>query len=506
MGSAAIGIGTLVFLLAAGESRAQTLYEREGFTLDVTARAVHKPTGMEPDEDASDTVFVPAVHDQQLALVNRQVKYRTAAGAGAEQDQAAATVDFGDDASPWARDGECDDPRFAGEGVAQTQLDLETRHDATDCRSLFNMGRIGLRDTPASGALASHVEHGRLDLDDRALDSGEFVDLYSFDGCAGDKALVDLASMEFNPYLVVQTPSDEQFENGIHEGDATRSLLALKLGQTGLYQVAVTSAQSGETGAYTLTMARAEPPSPAAASGIEGADRVAPTPPQAGESRVFDGIEFVWIPAGEFRMGSTSPEARDWEQPVTRVRISRGFWLGKYELTQAEWQQVMGTNPSEFAGCGRLPVERVAWNDAQEFIRTLNERSGGDHYRLPTEAEWEYAARTGTAGERYAPNLDAIAWYGGNSGGRTHPVGLKAPNAWGLHDMLGNVWELVQDWHGDYPGGFVTDPSGPGSGSDRVGKGGSWGGSETCCRASARSSPPPGFFFNFLGFRLLRME
>ena len=175
-------------------------------------------------------------------------------------------------------------------------------------------------------------------------------------------------------------------------------------------------------------------------------------------------------------------------------------------MTQAQWHEVMGTNPSECTGCGRRPVERVSWNDAQEFIRTLNERTGGDHYRLPTEAEWEYAARAGANGERYAPNLDAIAWYGGNSGGRTHPVGMKAPNGWGLHDMLGNVWEHVQDWHGDFPGGFVTDPTGPDSGSERVGKGGSWGGSETCCRAAARSRPPPGFFFNFLGVRLVREQ
>ena len=142
----------------------------------------------------------------------------------------------------------------------------------------------------------------------------------------------------------------------------------------------------------------------------------------------------------------------------------------------------------------------------QEFIGRLNARAEGNQHRLPTEAEWEYATRAGTMGSRYAGDLDFIAWYGGNRGGRTHPVGQKTPNAWGLDDMLGNVWEWVQDWHGDYPGGSVTEPPGPGSGSSRVGRGGSWGGSSTCCRASARSSPPPAFFFNFLGFRLLKME
>ena len=122
-------------------------------------------------------------------------------------------------------------------------------------------------------------------------------------------------------------------------------------------------------------------------------------------------MEFVWVPAGEFRMGSTSSEAFDSEQPVTRVRISRGYWLGRHEVTQGQWQAVMGTNPSKFSGCGRCPVEQVSWEDAQGFIRSLNARSGGNRYRLPTEAEWEYAARAGTAGDRYG-NLDAIAWRG----------------------------------------------------------------------------------------------
>ena len=190
--------------------------------------------------------------------------------------------------------------------------------------------------------------------------------------------------------------------------------------------------------------------------------------PRAGESRVFDGMEFVWVPAGEFLMGSTSEEAFTRESPVTRVRISRGYWLGRHEVTQAEWQAVTGTNPRTSPGAGAVPVETVSWDDAQEFIRSLNGRAGGSRYRLPTEAEWEYAARAGTVGDRYAPNLDAIAWYEDNSGERTHPVGQKAPNAWGLHDMLGNVREWVQDWYGGYPGGAVTDPRGPDSGSYRL--------------------------------------
>ena len=418
----------------------------------------------------------------------------------------AGTVDFGDDASVWALDGECDDPRFSGEGVAQTQVDWDTYHDATDCRALFNMGRIRLRDAPAPGTVASHVEHGQLDAEDETLVSGEFIDLYVLEGCAGDKAVIELRSEEFDPYLIVRTPSDGQLYNDDHEGDPTRSLLALKLDQTAGYVIGITTSRVGEAGEYTFSLSRAEPRRGLSATGVEEADRSGSPPPQPGELRVFDGIEFVWIPPGEFRMGSMSPEARDWEQPLTQVRISRGLWLGKYEVTQADWRDVMGTNPSEFSGCGRRPVERVSWNDVQEFIGRLNARAGGNHYRLPTEAEWEYAARAETAGSRYAANLDAIAWYRGNSGGRTHPVGQKVPNAWGLHDMLGNVWELVQDWHGDYPGGAVTDPAGPDSGSHRVARGGSWSGSDACCRASDRSRPPPSFFFNFLGFRLVRVE
>ena len=190
---------------------------------------------------------------------------------------------------------------------------------------------------------------------------------------------------------------------------------------------------------------------------------------EAAQNSPIAGMEFVRVPAGEFRMGSTSEEAYSREQPVTRVRIGRAFELGKHEVTQAEWEAVMGSNPSRFDECGGdCPVENVSWDDVQDFIGRLNALEGEVRYRLPTEAEWEYAARAGTAGDRYAGNLDAIAWYDGNSGGSTHPVGQKAPNAFDLHDMLGNVFEWVQDWYGGYPGGSVTDPQGAASGSLRV--------------------------------------
>ena len=226
---------------------------------------------------------------------------------------------------------------------------------------------------------------------------------------------------------------------------------------------------------------------------------------QAGETREFDRIEFVWVPAGKFRMGSTSEESAPIERPLTRVRISHGFWLGKYELTQGQWRAVMKTSPSGYPGCRRCPVENISWNNAQEFIRCLNERSGGNHYRLPTEAEWEYAARAGTSGDRYCENVDEIAWHVDNSRWRPKPVGEKAPNAWGLYDMLGNVWEWVEDWVGEYPGGSVTDPRGPAWGAGRVSRGGSWIHPGRYCRASARDFSGPDARGSNTGFRLLRM-
>jgi len=259
-----------------------------------------------------------------------------------------------------------------------------------------------------------------------------------------------------------------------------------------------------------------------------------------GQSRVFDGIEFVWVPAGEFLMGFPK-DAR----PLTRVRISRGFYLSKYEVTQGQWEAMMGRNPSHFKNCGSdCPVERVSWEDVQEFIQRQNTAVGEERYRLPTEAEWEYAARAGSrtdtpagdldiAGINTAPLLDGIAWYGGNSGVSyeggddcshwyekqytssrcgTHPVGRKEPNAWGLHDMLGNVWEWVEDWHGDYPGGSVTDPRGPESldplrvNRGRVVRGCGWSFGPGVCQVSFRSSNRPSDRARYIGFRLLKTE
>ncbi len=167
-------------------------------------------------------------------------------------------------------------------------------------------------------------------------------------------------------------------------------------------------------------------------------------------------MEFVEIPAGSFQMGSPEGESGRLFDEVQHERFVDQFWMGKFEVTQGQWEAVMGSNPSHFSNCGvDCPVECVSWHDVQEFIGRLDGREAANgssaRYRLPTEAEWEYAARAGTTGARYG-ELDEIAWWSGNSGGRPHPVGLKRANPWGLHDMLGNVWEWTSDRYRSYPG------------------------------------------------------
>jgi formylglycine-generating enzyme required for sulfatase activity len=212
-------------------------------------------------------------------------------------------------------------------------------------------------------------------------------------------------------------------------------------------------------------------------------------------------LRFVQIPAGSFDMGSDSSKSFD-QNPVHQVTITRAFELQTTEVTQAQWAAVMGNNPSHFKG-DDLPVDSVSWNDAQEFIGKLNELDPGKSYRLPTEAEWEYACRAGTTTPAYG-GLDDIAWWIHNSDKQTHAVGQKQPNAWGLYDMLGNVWELCADWKDSYPPGTVTDPAGPSSGYYRVSRGGSWFDVGSALNATFRSSPEPTYRGNSLGFRLAR--
>ena len=216
-------------------------------------------------------------------------------------------------------------------------------------------------------------------------------------------------------------------------------------------------------------------------------------------------MEFVLIPAGTFKMGSDSGDPD--ERPVRQVTMSKPFYMGKYEVTQGQWQAVMGNNPSLFQGDPKGPVDQVSWDDAQVFISKLNAMEGGQRYRLPTEAEWEYAARAGSTTAYSFGNdpkqLGDYAWYRGNSERRTHPVGQKRPNAWGLHDMLGNVWEWVQDWEGRYAAGSVTDPPGSASGTYRMRRGCGWNNEANVCRVSNRYSVV-GFRDDFLGFRVVR--
>jgi formylglycine-generating enzyme required for sulfatase activity len=217
------------------------------------------------------------------------------------------------------------------------------------------------------------------------------------------------------------------------------------------------------------------------------------------------GMTFALVPAGEFRMGST--DGNDGEKPVHTVRISQPFYLGIHAVTQGQWEAVMDNNPSRFTGDPNRPVERVSWEDAQAFIGHLNTREGHTRYRLPTEAEWEYAACAGSTTLYYfgddSSRLGEYAWYGENAGGQTHPVGTLQPNAWGLYDMHGNVWEWVQDWYSTYTTEAVTDPQGPASGSSRVLRGGSWSDGAWHCRSAYRDCAP-GYRSDNLGFRLLR--
>ncbi len=221
----------------------------------------------------------------------------------------------------------------------------------------------------------------------------------------------------------------------------------------------------------------------------------------------------VWIAPGTFTMGSPSGEKGRYseEGPQTKVTISRGFLMSKYEVTQAQYKAVMGTNPSSFKGDNK-PVEQVSWHDAVAYCAKLTEKEKaagrlpvGYEYRLPTEAEWEYACRAGTTtafsfGDDVS-KLGEYAWYGGNSSSTTHPVGKKKPNGWGLYDMHGNVWEWCQDWYGNYPGGSVTDPQGPATGSYRVERGGYWRSFAGHCRSADRNGYGPGSRYRGLGFR-----
>lgn len=236
-------------------------------------------------------------------------------------------------------------------------------------------------------------------------------------------------------------------------------------------------------------------------------------------------VKMCWIPAGGFIMGSPEGELgrirhgrKAEDEGRHPVHIKKGFWMGKFEVTQRQWVAVMGENPSKFKGEG-LPVERVRWEDSREFIEKLNGAGSlpaGWRFDLPTEAEWEYACRAGTekalnSGQGLTSEwgrcskLDELGWYRANSGGRTHAVGEKRANAWGLHDMHGNVYEWCRDWYDEYEVGLQVDPVGPADATFRVARGGCWAAFARNCRSANRwgSPVPPDRGADITGLRLV---
>jgi len=218
-------------------------------------------------------------------------------------------------------------------------------------------------------------------------------------------------------------------------------------------------------------------------------------------------MKMIWVEGGEFMMGCTSEQGNcyDDEKNVRRVTVD-GFYIGMLEVTQSQWEKVVGTNPSKFRG-PNLPVEQVSWDKAMEFCRLLSNKTGKT-YTLPTEAQWEYAARGGKKadGTKYAGSnmIDAVAWYEDNSGSSTHPCGTKRANALGIYDMSGNVRELCKDWYSSSYASYDTNnPTGPSSGSYRVYRGGCWSRSTGYCRVAIRYGNSPGYSSSDLGFRVV---
>ena len=229
-------------------------------------------------------------------------------------------------------------------------------------------------------------------------------------------------------------------------------------------------------------------------------------PPATGEnfSLVDPALTLIWVAPGSFLMSGTHGAGDD-----TMVTLTRGYWLGRTEVTQSQWQAVMDSFPlpSHFKGSDR-PVEQVSWELAVDFCRRISEQEraagrlpDGYEYCLPSEAQWEYACRAGTTGV-YAGEIEKMAWFDANSGAQSHPVAQKQPNAWGFYDLHGNITEWCADWYGAYPGGSVNDPTGVPNGQFRLVRGGAWSAPAGRCRSAFRLSSPGNHSIKFLGFRL----
>lgn len=244
------------------------------------------------------------------------------------------------------------------------------------------------------------------------------------------------------------------------------------------------------------------------AAALADAPSQPPTPVAAKTETVVLGagvsMEFVLIPAGVFQMGSPEEVGDEDETPRHQVTLTRPFYLGKYEVTQEQWVQLMGSNPSHFKGA-KQPVDTVSWKDCQRFLEKLQEKTGRV-FTLPTEAQWEYACRAGTGTRWHFGDESALAgeyaWFEKNSGGVTHPVGGKKPNPWGIHDLHGNLGEWCADWYtSPYPKTGVTDPRGSPTGESRIVRGGAWGDDPANLRSAYRNANGPDGAHNGIGFR-----
>lgn len=213
------------------------------------------------------------------------------------------------------------------------------------------------------------------------------------------------------------------------------------------------------------------------------------------------GMRFIWIEPGTFVLGDSDGGYN--ERPEQVVHITKGFWMGQFEVTMSEWREIMGTLPSSYYEAMH-PVRHVSWYDVQDYIVALNIREACECYRLPTEAEWEYVARAGTD-NRFFSNPDSIAWYRDNAEDEVHNVGQKAPNAWGIYDMYGNVWEWTADWYELYTEGEKTDPTGPVEGWRKSRRGGSFSAVDTYLGQYFRSRFPPEEQPHDTGFRVVRI-